>query len=67
MSLAWVHVVFITLSAALLLWFGLWGFEGYVVGRGFGNALLGGAGLLSSGGLAVYAVAFARKIRRHPW
>jgi hypothetical protein len=67
MSLAWVHVVFITLSAALLLWFGLWGFEGYAVGRGFGNALLGGAGLLSSAGLAVHAWTFARKIRRQPW
>ncbi len=67
MSLAWVHVVFIVLSAALLVWFGLWGFEGYAVGRGFGNALLGGAALLSSAGLAVYAWAFARKIRRQPW
>ena len=66
MSLAWFHVVFIVLSAALLLWFGVWGFEGYAVGRGFGNALLGGGALLSSAGLAVYAWTFARSCRSVP-
>ena len=64
MSLAWFHVVFIVFSAALLLWFGVWGFEGYAVGRGFGNALLGGSALLSSAGLAVHAWTFARRVLR---
>lgn len=64
MSLSWVHVVFISLSILVMAGFGLWGLGAFAARRAIGDLLLGSGALLSSLGLAVYARAFVRKIRR---
>ena len=57
MSLKWFHIVFISLSVVLSLWFGLWGlFHDQVV--------LGVISLGASAGLVVYGNYFFAKIRK---
>jgi hypothetical protein len=57
MSLKWFHIVFISLSVVLSLWFGLWGlFNDQVV--------LGVISLGASAGLVVYGNHFLAKIRK---
>ena len=57
MSLKWFHIVFISLSVVLSLWFGLWGlFNDQVV--------LGVISLVASAGLVVYGNHFLAKIRK---
>lgn len=57
MSLKWFHIVFISLSVLVSLWFGLWGlFHQHTV--------LGVASLLGSAGLCVYGNYFLGKVRR---
>jgi hypothetical protein len=57
MSLKWFHVVFITLSVLLSLWFGVWGlFNSQVI--------LGIVSLGASVGLVVYGNYFMAKIRK---
>ena len=57
MSLKWFHVVFISLSVVLALWFGIWGlFNDQVV--------LGILSLAASAGLVVYGNHFLAKLRK---
>jgi hypothetical protein len=57
MSLKWFHIVFISLSVVLSVWFGVWGlFNDQVV--------LGAISLGASAGLVVYGNHFLAKIRK---
>lgn len=57
MSLKWFHIVFITLSVVVSVWFGIWGlFNGQIV--------LGLVGLAGSAALIVYGNYFLGKLRK---
>lgn len=57
MSLKWFHIVFISLSVVLSVWFGIWGlFNDQVV--------LGILALAASAGLVVYGNHFLAKVRK---
>ena len=57
MSLKWFHIVFISLSMLLSVWFGIWGlFNGQVT--------LGILSLCASAGLVVYGNYFLAKARK---
>ena len=57
MSLKWFHIVFISLSVVLSVWFGVWGL--------FNNQVpLGVIALAASAGLVVYGNHFLAKIRK---
>ena len=57
MSLKWFHIVFISLSVILSVWFGVWGL--------FNNQVpLGVIALAASAGLVVYGNHFLAKIRK---
>ena len=57
MSLKWFHVVFITLSVVLSVWFGIWAlFNQHIV--------LGIISLGASAGLVVYGNYFLGKLRK---
>ena len=57
MSLKWFHIVFISLSMLLSVWFGVWGlFHGQVA--------LGILSLCASAGLVVYGNYFLGKARK---
>lgn len=56
MSLKWFHIVFISLSIVLSVWFGIWGlFNDQIV--------LGSLALAASAGLVVYGNRFLAKVR----
>jgi len=57
MSLKWFHIVFITLSVLLSLWFGVWGLFNRQI-------TLGIVSLGASVGLVVYGNHFMAKIRK---
>ena len=57
MSLKWFHIVFITLSVLLSLWFGVWGLFNQQVA-------LGVASLAASVGLVLYGNYFLGKARK---
>jgi hypothetical protein len=57
MSLKWFHIVFITLSMVLSLWFGLWGLFNQQIALGI-------ASLAGSAGLVVYGTYFLGKVRK---
>jgi hypothetical protein len=57
MSLKWFHIVFISLSVILSLWFGVWGL--------FNNQVaLGIVSLGASAGLVLYGNHFMIKLRK---
>jgi hypothetical protein len=57
MSLKWFHIVFISLSVMLSLWFGVWGlFNEQIV--------LGVLSLAASAGLVIYGNHFMIKLRK---
>jgi hypothetical protein len=57
MSLKWFHIVFITLSMLLSLWFGVWGLLNQ-------HIALGSLSLAASAGLVVYGNYFLGKLRK---
>jgi len=57
MSLKWFHIVFISLSVILALWFGVWGLFN-------GQLALGIFSLAASAGLVVYGNHFMIKLRK---
>jgi hypothetical protein len=57
MSLKWFHIVFITLSVLLSLWFGVWGLFNRQIALGI-------VSLGASVGLVVYGNYFMAKIRK---
>ena len=57
MSLKWFHIVFITLSVLLSLWFGLWGLFNEQIA-------LGVVSLAGSAALVVYGNYFVAKLRK---
>ena len=57
MSLKWFHIVFISLSVLLSLWFGIWGLFNDQI-------LLGSLSLGASAGLVVYGNHFLGKLRK---
>ena len=57
MSLKWFHIVFISLSVVLSLWFGIWGLFNEQIA-------LGVLSLGASAGLAIYGNYFLAKIRK---
>lgn len=57
MSLKWFHIVFITLSVVLSLWFGIWGLFNQQIA-------LGVISLAASAGLVLYGNYFLAKIRK---
>ena len=57
MSLKWFHIVFISLSVLLALWFGIWGLFNDQI-------LLGIASLAASAGLVLYGNRFLEKVRK---
>ena len=57
MSLKWFHIVFISLSAILSLWFGVWGLFNQQVA-------LGVVSLAASAGLVLYGNHFMIKLRK---
>ena len=57
MSLKWFHIVFITLSVVLSVWFGVWGLFNQQVA-------LGVASLAASVGLVLYGNYFLGKARK---
>ena len=57
MSLKWFHIVFISLSVLLSLWFGIWGLFNQQV-------LLGIVSLGASVGLVLYGNYFLGKVRK---
>jgi hypothetical protein len=57
MSLKWFHVVFVTLSVLLSLWFGVWALF-------HGQTALGIVSLGGSAGLVLYGNYFLGKVRK---
>ena len=57
MTLKWFHVVFITLSVILSLWFGIWGLYNHRVALGI-------VSLSASAGLVLYGNYFLGKARK---
>jgi hypothetical protein len=57
MSLKWFHIVFISLSVLLSLWFGIWGLFNRQIA-------LGAISLVASAGLVVYGNYFLGKLRK---
>ena len=57
MSLKWFHIVFISLSVVLSLWFGIWGLVNDQI-------VLGIISLAASAGLVVYGNYVLSKLRR---
>ena len=57
MSLKWFHIVFISLSVMLSVWFGIWGLFNH-------QAVLGGLSLGASVGLVLYGNHFLGKVRK---
>jgi hypothetical protein len=57
MSLKWFHIVFISLSVVLSLWFGIWGLFNQQI-------VLGVISLVASAGLVVYGNYFLGKLRK---
>ena len=57
MSLKWFHIVFITLSMVLSIWFGVWALFNQ-------RAALGVASIVGSAALCVYGNYFLGKVRR---
>lgn len=57
MSLKWFHVVFISLSMLLSVWFGIWGLFNHQV-------VLGIVSLGASVGLVIYGNYFLGKVRK---
>ena len=57
MSLKWFHIVFISLSVLLSLWFGIWGLFHEQVALGL-------VSLAASAGLVVYGNYFRAKARK---
>jgi hypothetical protein len=57
MSLKWFHIVFITLSVMLSVWFGVWGLFHQQVALGIGS-------LGASVGLVLYGNYFLGKARK---
>lgn len=63
MSLKAFHVVFITLSIVLCVWFGLWAFSQRGPDGSVQYLALSALAFLSSAGLLAYEVGFLRKCR----
>ena len=63
MSLKSFHIVFIILSTALALAFGVWAARDYGESRNWIHLALGIASFAASGVLAVYGVWFLRKLK----
>jgi hypothetical protein len=57
MSLKWFHVVFISLSIVLSLWFGIWGLFNQQIALGIMS-------LAASAGLVIYGNYFLAKLRK---
>jgi hypothetical protein len=57
MSLKWFHIVFVSLSMVLSIWFGVWGLFNQ-------QMLLGALSLAGSAALCVYGNYFLGKVRR---
>jgi len=57
MSLKWFHIVFVSLSMILSIWFGVWGLFNQQIA-------LGVLSLAGSAGLCVYGNYFLGKVRR---
>lgn len=57
MSLKWFHIVFVSLSMILSIWFGVWGLFNQQIA-------LGVLSLAGSAGLCVYGNHFLGKVRR---
>jgi hypothetical protein len=57
MSLKWFHIVFVSLSMVLSVWFGIWGLFNQQIA-------LGVLSLCASAGLAVYGSYFLAKVRK---
>ena len=65
MSLKAFHLLFISLSIALAVIFGLWALDGYRnAGDGVGYLTTAVCALASAAGLVWYEVLFLRKVRR---
>lgn len=63
MSLKGFHIVLISLSSVLMLVFGGWSLHAWSAGEGGSHLALAIVSFLLAGGLAVYIVWFARKVR----
>lgn len=57
MSLKWFHIVFVSLSVLLSVWFGIWGLFNHEI-------VLGIVSLGASVGLVVYGNYFLAKLRK---
>ncbi len=57
MSLKWFHIVFISLSVLLSLWFGVWGLFHQQIALGI-------VSLSASAGLVIYGNYFVAKVRK---
>lgn len=57
MSLKWFHIVFISLSVVLSVWFGVWGLFNDQVALGI-------LSLCASAGLVIYGNHFLAKVRK---
>ena len=57
MSLKWFHIVFISLSVLLSLWFGVWGLFNQQIALGI-------VSLVASVGLVLYGNYFMSKLRK---
>ena len=57
MSLKWFHIVFISLSVLLSVWFGIWGLVN-------GQIVLGILALAASAGLVLYGNHFLATLRK---
>ena len=57
MSLKWFHIVFISLSVLLSLWFGIWGLFNQQIALGIMS-------LCASAGLVIYGNYFRAKLRK---
>lgn len=65
MSLKAFHLLFISLSIALAIIFGLWALDAYRnAGNGFGYLATAATSLASAAGLIWYEVFFLRKVRK---
>lgn len=63
MSLKAFHILFVTLSTLLAIWFSIWSFGQHVAGAGTLYLVLGACGALLVVALIVYGIWFLKKMK----
>lgn len=67
MSLKAFHVVFIIISTAFTIWFGIWGVRSYLHGGGSSHLAMAIGSLIASGLLVWYFRWFLKKLKNESY